>query len=333
MTHDEKLKTAQTALISGDTARAEELYQEILRSDSSNLYALDGLGILRCQNGNPNEGIEYFLEALHQLEISAEKNSTTLKSQAVLKFHLGLAYRTSGHNHEAVNIFCESRKLDPNNTDLILNLGQLYFELDQREEAIACFKNITELQPENASAWLTLGYLYTLRNSHAEAIPVLSEAVRLDPASAEACFFLAESLRKEEQFEESILYYQRLFPVGMEWTHAIHGCGQSLLALGDFENGWDAMEFRLVNTFGTWERHHLPNWNRNSDNNSFDNDSSGNNNFGNNSLSKNPINKVGFENNNDNITITITITNKKPYLPIQRKELRRILCLRLAFQT
>ncbi|MDR2116984.1 MAG: tetratricopeptide repeat protein [Planctomycetaceae bacterium] len=283
MTHDEKLKTAQTALISGDTARAEELYQDILRGDSGNLYALDGLGVLRCQNGNPTEGIEFFLEALHQFEtpqqpeISNIKNSdtvnhntvnpNTVNSQAVLLFHLGLAYRILGHNHDALNVFCKSRQLDPNNPDLILNLGQLYFELDQPEEAISCFKNMTVLQPENASAWLTLGYLYTLRNHHTEAIPVLSEAVRLDPSSPEACFFLAESLRKEERFEESIPYYQRLFPVGMEWSHAVHGCGQSLLALGDFENGWDAMEFRLVNAFGTWERHLLPNWNGNSANN------------------------------------------------------------------
>ncbi|MDR2756703.1 MAG: tetratricopeptide repeat protein [Planctomycetaceae bacterium] len=285
MTHDEKLKIAQTALISGDTARAEELYQEILRGDSGNLYALDGLGILRCQNGNPNEGVEYFLEALHQLETSTEKNSDTLKSQAVLQFHLGLAYRALGQNREAVNIFCESYKLDPNSTDLILNLGQLYFELDQLEESISCFKNATVLQPENASAWLTLGYLYTLRNRHAEAIPVLLEAVHLDSSSPEACFFLAESLRKEERFEESILYYQRLFPVGMEWSHAIHGCGQSLLALGDFENGWDAMEFRLVNTFGTWERHHLSNWNKNSANDR---------------IHKNCINKFDLENKDEN---------------------------------
>ncbi|MDR1268236.1 MAG: tetratricopeptide repeat protein [Planctomycetaceae bacterium] len=288
MTHDEKLTIAQTALISGDTAKAEELFQDVLRGDSGNLYALDGLGVLRCQNGQHAEGVEYFLEALHQLETSNTKNSNSLNSQAVLQFHLGLAYRAWGHQREAVNAFCESRKLDPNNTDLILNLGQLYFELDQPDKAIFCFKNLTVLQPENASAWLTLGYLCTLHNRHAEAIPALAEAVRIDPSSPEACFFLAESLRKEERFEESIPYYQRLFPVGMEWSQAVHGCGQSLLALGDFENGWDAMEFRLVNTFGTWERHLLPNWNGN---------------IGNDSIVKNGNDKDNIENDNEQKTV------------------------------
>lgn len=274
MTPNEKLKSAHTALISGDFAKAEDLYQDILRGDSSNLYALDGLGVLRCQHGNPAEAVNYFLEALHHLETSAktsaetsaEKKPDTVNSQAVLKFHLGLAYRTLDHKTEAVKVFCESQKLNPNNPDLILNLGQLYFELNLHDNAIACFQNLTVQQPENASAWLTLGYLYTLRNRHADAIPVLSEAVRLDPASPDACFHLAESLRKEERFEESVLYYQQLFPAGMELPHAVYGCGQSLLALGDFENGWDAMEFRLVNAFGTWERHLLPNWNGNSGN-------------------------------------------------------------------
>ncbi|MDR1963737.1 MAG: tetratricopeptide repeat protein [Planctomycetaceae bacterium] len=266
MTHDEKLVTAQTALISGDTAQAEELYQDVLRGDSGNLHALDGLGVLRCQNGRPAEGIEYFLEALHQLGQSASDHSNhseIAKSQAILQFHLGLAYRASGHHKEAVKAFCESRKLEPNNPDLILNLGQLCFELDWHNDAISCFNFLTELQPENPSAWLTLGYLHTLRDNFLDAIPALTEAVRLDPSSPDACFFLAESLRKEERYEESIPYYQRMFSVGTEWPQAVHGCAQSLLALGDLENGWDAMEFRLAATFGTWERHLLPNWNGN----------------------------------------------------------------------
>jgi cytochrome c-type biogenesis protein CcmH/NrfG len=272
MTQDEKLTIAQTALISGDSAKAEELYQDVLRGDSGNLYALDGLGVLRCQNGQSAEGVEYFLEALHLLQTfnqsgTNQPDTNFIQSSAVLQFHLGLAYRAMGHHHEAINAFCESQNLNPDNPDLILNLGQLYFELDQPENAISCFKNLTVLQPENASAWLTLGYLYTLHDQRLEAIPVLTEAVRLDSASPEANFFLAESLRKEERFEESIPYYQRMFPIGMEWPQAIHGCGQSLLALGDFENGWDAMEFRLAGTFGTWERHLLPNWNGNNINN------------------------------------------------------------------
>ncbi|MDR0610000.1 MAG: tetratricopeptide repeat protein [Planctomycetaceae bacterium] len=284
MTQDEKLKIAQTALISGDSAKAEELYQDVLRGDSGNLYALDGLGVLRCQNGQPAEGVEFFLEALHQLQ--AFNHSNTIQSSAVLQFHLGLAYRAMGHSREAINAFCESRNINPNNPDLILNLGQLYFELDQSENAIACFKNLTVLQPENASAWLTLGYLYTLHNRHPEAISVLTEAVRLDPASPETNFFLAESLRKEERFEESIPYYQRMFPVGMEWPQAIYGCGQSLLALGDFENGWDAMEFRLAGTFGTWERHLLPNWNGINNKNNIDKNGIDNNNIDNNNEQK-----------------------------------------------
>ncbi|MDR0705647.1 MAG: tetratricopeptide repeat protein [Planctomycetaceae bacterium] len=287
MTQDEKLTTAQNALISGDAAKAEELYQDVLRGDSGNLYALDGLGVLRCQNGQSAEGVEYFLEALHQLQTFNQSDSNIIQSSAVLQFHLGLAYRAMGHHHEAINAFCESHNLNPNNPDLILNLGQLYFELDQSENAISCFKNLTVLQPENASAWLTLGYLYTLHNQHREAIPVLVEAARLDPASPDANFFLAESLRKEERFEESIPYYQRMFPIGTEWPQAIYGCGQSLLALGDFENGWDAMEFRLACTFGTWERHLLPNWNGNINENNMNKNCIDKNNPDQNNLDKN----------------------------------------------
>jgi hypothetical protein len=54
-----------------------------------------------------------------------------------------------------------------------------------------------------------------------------------------------------------------MLQVGSEYPQAIHGYGKSLLALGHLEQGWDAMEFRFMSSFGTWERHCLENWSPN----------------------------------------------------------------------
>ncbi|MDR1925007.1 MAG: tetratricopeptide repeat-containing glycosyltransferase family protein [Planctomycetaceae bacterium] len=100
------------------------------------------------------------------------------------------------------------------------------------------------------------------RSKFDEATEALRMAFLLDKSSPDACFFLAESLRNAERFAESLAFYQQLLPIGNEWPHAVLNYGKSLIALGQLEDGWDAMEFRRIATFGTWSTHQLKEWDR-----------------------------------------------------------------------
>ncbi|MDR0870087.1 MAG: tetratricopeptide repeat protein, partial [Planctomycetaceae bacterium] len=257
MTHNEKIEKAQNALINGDTIVAEEIYQEILREDAGNLCALDGLGIIRCQNNEPASGIEYFNEALHRLR---KENAPNPRSEASLFFHLGLAYRSLGNRDEALKVLSAADRLSPDEPDLLLNLGQVYYETGQVNEAVGYFQHLTEVQTDNVSTWLTLGYILFQQEQYNEAAECLKTAELLDSESPEICLYLAESLRKAERFEESVPHYQKMLQVGADYPQAVHGFGKTLLALGHFADGWDAMEFRFASSLGTWERHQLPNW-------------------------------------------------------------------------
>lgn len=259
MTREEKLLAARKALLEGEERRAEILYQQVLDEDPQNPKALDGMGVLACQRGEHLEGIDFFQSALQGIPANEFQNRSTLH------FHLGLTYRALGRQDEAVEMFRQALELFPGQAEANLNLGQIHFERAENNEAIACFQALVEIQPENASAWLTLGYILSLESRFERAIQVLGEALRLDPSSPDACFYLAEALRKMERYEESLPYYQRMLQVGTEWPQAVHGYGKSLLALGKLEDGWDAMEFRLAASFGTWERHLLPPWNATTD--------------------------------------------------------------------
>lgn len=252
---EEKLQAAHSALLAGDPVQAERLYRCILDDQPGDLRALDGLGVLFCQRNDFVSGIDCFQQAIQLAE------GTDPASQAVLLFHLGLSQREQGRCDEAIESFRMSLNRVPDVPDVLLNLGQLYHERNRFDEAIDSFRLLASLQPENASAWLTLGYLLSHQNRFEQAIDVLVKAVHLDATSPEACFYLAESLRQLERHEESLPYYHRLLQVGTEWPQAVYGYGKSLLALGYLEDGWDAMEFRLVGSFGSWQRHFLPNWN------------------------------------------------------------------------
>jgi hypothetical protein len=165
--------------------------------------------------------------------------------------------------------------LNPTHHELILNLGQLHFDLEQYPQAAEQFRTLTTIQPDDASAWLTLGFILATMDRNDEAAEVLRTAETLDSTSPEVCFYLAESLRKAEQYTESLPYYQRMLQVGEQYPQAVHGYGKTLLALanhglgdleqgdhgqGSLEQGWEAMEFRFLSSAGNWERHHLENW-------------------------------------------------------------------------
>ncbi|MCL2304902.1 MAG: tetratricopeptide repeat-containing glycosyltransferase family protein [Planctomycetaceae bacterium] len=180
--------------------------------------------------------------------------------RANLRFQEGIALRNRNQKREAVECFAEAVVLAPSNAEYLLALGQLEFELDHLDEAALCFEKLTRLEPRNASAWLTLGFIRFRLGQFQDAIMPLSEAVYLDPASADATFYLAESFRITQRYEESIPLYQRLLPVGSQRPHGVYGYALSLLALGRLEEGWEAFEFRMVSKIGTWQQHNLLNW-------------------------------------------------------------------------
>ena len=257
MTCDDTINAAHAALQQGNYELSEQLYQEILKKESENPCALDGLGVLLCQKGETKQGITLFEQALDLLRKNSQKNS---QWEASILFHLGLSYRILGFQHEALQVFTESATLIPPSNELVLHLGQLHFELEQYPQAADQFRILTTLQPDDASAWLTLGFILSNMNRYDEAAEALRTAEMIDPASPEICFYLAEALRQAERYEESLPHYQRMLPVGAEYPQAVHGYGKSLLALGNLDQGWDAMEFRFASSLGTWERHGLVNW-------------------------------------------------------------------------
>jgi len=257
MTCDNSINVAHAALLQRDFQCSERLYREVLEKEPENVRALDGLGVLLCQNGDTEEGIALFTQALELLRQESRPNPHW---EASLLFHLGLSYRTLGLRSEALQTLTEAVKLTPHEPDLILNLGQTQFELEQYSEAAEQFQALTVIQPDNASAWLTLGFILSNLDRHDEAAEALRTAESLDSTSPEICLYLAESLRKAERYGESLPYYQRMLQVAAEYPQAVHGYGKSLLALGNLEQGWDAMEFRFVSSIGNWERHDLPNW-------------------------------------------------------------------------
>ncbi|MGL6226624.1 MAG: tetratricopeptide repeat protein [Thermoguttaceae bacterium] len=183
----------------------------------------------------------------------------TLRAES--RFQEGRQLQNRGMKSESRECFADAVALAPSRWDYLLALAQTEYDLGRLEESAICFKELTHLQPENPSFWLTLGYIHVQLEHFASAISPLSTAVALDSRSPDALFLLAESLRKTGQFEESLTFYEKLLPIGLERPHAVYGYALSLFALDRLDTAWEAFEFRRISQLGTWTEHQLLDWN------------------------------------------------------------------------
>lgn len=186
---------------------------------------------------------------------------TELPFQAWQDFHnAGVFFLNAGDHENAISSFSKAVEIAPEESVPTLALAKVEYAEGDRNKSAVLFEKLTELTPDDPSVWLTLGYIRYQQQEFAAAIQPLYRAMQLEPTTPETCFYLAESLRKTGRFKESFPLYEKLIPHAKRWPQAIYGFGKALISDGRLADGWDAMEFRKVCTFGTWEMHNLLDW-------------------------------------------------------------------------
>ncbi|MEJ2157944.1 MAG: tetratricopeptide repeat protein [Desulfobacteraceae bacterium] len=138
--------------------------------------------------------------------------SIELKSDNAESFRsMGDALSAAGQYAMAIRSYEKSCALNPDNSDALLNLGNLFHELDMFDRAEHTFKQILLSAPEHMQALNNLGKLYHDTGRLNQAVAFYDRCLSRHPHHAEA------------QFNRAAL----------------------LLAMGDYERGWQAYEWRF----------------------------------------------------------------------------------------
>ena len=83
-------------------------------------------------------------------------------------------------------------KIDPNNADAHLFLGDHYADLCHYEEAIRALKEAIKENPDDAAKCSELGDLYYYLGQNEEAIKSYQQAIRIEPRLAQTHYKLAK---------------------------------------------------------------------------------------------------------------------------------------------
>ncbi|MCH8073339.1 MAG: tetratricopeptide repeat protein [Proteobacteria bacterium] len=183
-TMDAMIAQAYKVHQSGQAARAESLYRQVLHADANNVVANNLFGLLCLQTKRFDEAAYHIEKALAESPDDAQAHS-----------NLGIALKDLGRPEEAERHFHESLKLDPNNPKVYNNLGSIYMVLRRIDDAIRCFQQSLAIQPASAEVHYNLGSALLHLQRYTEAVASLQQSLALKPDYAEGRIKLEQALQ------------------------------------------------------------------------------------------------------------------------------------------
>ncbi len=154
----------------GKLAQAIAAYDAILRDEPRNAHALHYSGVAHYQSGNLKEAFE-------RLRASVNIDGRVPDAWS----NLGLVLQAIGHKRAALEVFERAAQLDPQATDIVLNLAAAQQDSADATKAEATARAVISREPHVAKAWFILSLALQTQGRMLEALDAVARAVRLGP--------------------------------------------------------------------------------------------------------------------------------------------------------
>lgn len=127
----------------GRKKEAERVYEQIIKDDPDDPYALLYFARINNDAGKAQDALQYSSRLI-------KLNKSTGK--AYLEY--GRSQMLLSKNEEALSAFNDASRYLPNDPEPDIHLGDLYFIMNRYSEALAHFQKVIEISPENVDAYL-----------------------------------------------------------------------------------------------------------------------------------------------------------------------------------
>ena len=212
----------------GDIARAQAIYQEILRTEPHHVESLHLLGVCCAQAGRLDDALGLISEALRLRTDFVEAH-----------FNLGNVLRELNRYEESVKSYEDAIRLKSDYLDAYMNRGNVLHDLKRYDESVQSCDEAIRLNPEYAEAYLNRGVALQDLKRHEEALKSCDEAIRLKPDYAEAYSNRGNVLRDLRRYEESVTSYEEAIRLKPDYAEAYLNRG---VALQDLKRHEEALK-------------------------------------------------------------------------------------------
>jgi tetratricopeptide (TPR) repeat protein len=172
--------------------------------------------------------------------------ATGIDDTNALAFHLlAIALDRMGHLHQALVTYERAFELDPDDTDLVLNLGLTAWNLDLLDGAERMFRLFIEKRPEHPAGYNNLGSVQRDKRDLTGAIETLRYAIYRMPDQPMLWNSLATVLAEEGRAEESLVFYQEAQRLDPKFARVQHNLGYAYTHLGQLDKALEAYDAAL----------------------------------------------------------------------------------------
>jgi protein O-GlcNAc transferase len=204
----------------GRLAEAESAYAALLARQPKHFDALHLFGMLRMQQGRPDE-------ALRLAESAARLRADAPEALAVCAFALSAL----GRGDEAVAKYDRLIKLRPSDADCHFNRGVLLSQIGRHAAALESYDRALAIRSDHAPALFSRASTLALGNRFGEACQAYEKLLQLVPNHVAALGSYADALCLLGRHDEAVAPYQRALALKPNHIAILNNYGNLLIEL------------------------------------------------------------------------------------------------------
>jgi tetratricopeptide (TPR) repeat protein len=206
----------------GKLPQAESLYRKVLSAHPDHPHALQYLGMIALQSGNPVAAVDLLSQA-----------AGLLPDPADCRCNLGVALASTGRIDDAIAAYRRALALRPQFPEALVNLAGALQQSGRPDQAIECCRQAIAVRPDYPEAHNNLGNALRDTARPSDAIAAYRQAVALRPAYPEAWNNLGNALTEADSYDEAILACQKAIALRPTFPEALNN-----LAIALKKKGW-----------------------------------------------------------------------------------------------
>jgi len=181
--------------------------------------------------------------------------STNIDEGNAKAYHvLGMALERMGHLHKALVTYQRAFELDPEDPELLINLGLIAWNMKQIDGAARMFSHYIDACPESPLGYNNLGSILCDMGQPDDAVETLRTAIFRMPHEPILWNALATVLAEEGRAEESLVFYNESVRLDPTFARLHHNLGYAYAHLGLLEQSFASYETALLHAKDPAER-------------------------------------------------------------------------------
>ena len=169
------LKAANFYHLTGNSQRAVEMYESLLKRNPSKMAALNNKGVVLDYNGEYDNALKYFEEA-----------SNRVPENVHLLSNKGITLYKNEKYQQALECFDAALKIDADYINALTFKAHSLYRLGKNADALEWYNKVIRQDRNNAEALYNKACLCALKGDDYGAITSLEKSIRLDSSWREA---------------------------------------------------------------------------------------------------------------------------------------------------